>query len=106
MQEEGAKLKQQLAVQTVQLANKERELQVSAFDAETKRIQATKVESPNNGPTAIDLAEAQNKGLSATADAALKGAQIDKLQAETVKTLVEAAIAPSAAMASRASNVE
>lgn len=97
---------QKVAVQSVQLANRERELQVSAFDAETKRIAATKSETPNNGPTAVDVADAQTKRLAASSKAALDGANIDLLQAQTVKTLVEAAIAPSQAMAERASNVE
>ena len=106
MQQAMQKMGQQLAKQEMALQSKQGELQISAFDAETKRIQATKAETPNAGPTAIDAADAQTKRIAAVADARLKSAQIDLTQAQAAKTLVEAAIAPSQAMTRQASNVE
>jgi hypothetical protein len=106
MQKAMGEMQQQLQIQAVQLQNKQQENQIKAFDADTKRIQVTKPETPNNGPTVIDAADAQNKRISALSDAALKNAQIDLTQAQAVKTLVEAAIAPSAAMQRQAATTE
>lgn len=106
MQQAMQDMQQKLAVQDVLLKNKSGELEVSQFDAETKRIAATKQETPNNGPTSIDLADAQTKRIAASADAALKNAQIDLTQAQAAKTLVEAAMAPSAMMAKQAMSAE
>lgn len=106
MQQAMQDMQQKLAVQDVLLKNKAGELEVSQFDAETKRISATKQETPNNGPTSIDLADAQTKRISASADAALKNAQIDLTQAQAAKTLVEAAMVPSAMMAKQAMSAE
>lgn len=109
MQEMGKalqELQQKSAKQELMLANKQGELQVAQFDADTKRIAATKPETPNNGPTAIDAADAQTKRIGAVSNAVMAAAQVDLLQAQTVKTLAEAAIVPSQAMAEKAANVE
>jgi hypothetical protein len=106
MQQALGELQQKLAVQAVQLQNKQGEIKVAAFDAETKRIAATKTETPNNGPTAVDVADAQTTRLTAVSKARLDGAQIDLLQAQTVKALAEAAVVPSQAMEERAADVE
>jgi hypothetical protein len=106
MQQAMQEMGQKLAKQELALQSKQGELQISAFDAETKRIAATKTETPNSGPTMIDAADAETKRISAVADARLKSAQIDLTQAQAAKTLVEAAIAPSAAMNKQAANVE
>ncbi len=106
MQQAIQQLGQKLQEAQLQLKDKQGELQVKQFDAETKRIQATKEETPNNGPTAIDAADATTKRITALADARLKAAQIDLTQAQAVKALVEAAIAPSAALAAQASEAE
>jgi hypothetical protein len=106
MQQAIQQLGQKLQEAQMELKNRDGELQVKQFDAETKRIQATKPETPNSGPTAIDAADAETKRISAVSDARLKSAQIDLTQAQAVKTLVEAAIAPSAALAAQASEAE
>lgn len=106
MQRALQELGQKLAKQELALADKSGSLRIAAFDAETKRLQATKAETPNDGPTAIDAADAETKRISAVADARLKSAQIDLTQAQAVKTVVEAALAPSQAMAAQATNVE
>lgn len=106
MQEAMQKMQQQLQMQAMQLQNKAGELQVAQFDAETKRIAATKAETPNNGPTDIDVADAETKRIQALSDAGHKAAQTDLLQAQTVKTLVDAQLAPSVAMAKQATNTE
>jgi DNA-binding protein YbaB len=106
MQQALQEMGQKMAKQELQLADKSGSLQIAAFDAETKRLQVTKPETANDGPTAIDAADAETKRISAVADARLKDAQIDLVQAQAAKTVVEAALAPSQAMAAQATNVE
>lgn len=106
LQQALSEMQQKMAEQSLKLQSKQGELQVAMFDAETKRIAATKTETPNNGPTEVDVADAQTKRLTAASKAALDGAQIDLIQAQTVKALAEAAVVPSQAMAERAADVE
>ena len=106
LQQALSEMQQKMAEQSLKLQSKQGELQVAMFDAETKRIAATKTETPNNGPTEVDVADAQTKRLTAASQAALDGAQIDLIQAQTVKALAEAAVVPSQAMAERAADVE
>jgi hypothetical protein len=91
MQQEMQKVMQELAKAQLQLADKSQENEIKAFDAETKRLQASK-------PEQVDMPDpiAQMKGL----------ADIDLTQAQTVKTLVDAAIAPEQAMAKQAASTE
>lgn len=77
---------QKLAQTEMALADKTQQNEIKAFEADTKRMQAMKQEQTLPDPIA------QAKGL----------ADIDLTQAQTVKTLVEAELAPAAAMAKRA----
>lgn len=95
MQQAMHEMGKKLAEQELALKNKHGELSIQAFDAETKRIAATR---QNGGHTELDA-------VSAIADAGLKSAQIDLTQAQAAKTLVEAAIAPSQAMVRQARDV-
>lgn len=90
-------LGQKFAASQLQLQNKAGELQVKQFEADTKRIAATKNETP---------ADTSVEDVKAVADTHLTMAQTDLAQAQAAKALVEAAIAPSAAMAKQASDVE
>lgn len=97
MQAQLQDLGQKFAASQLQLQNKAGELQVKKFEADTKRIAATKNETP---------ADTSVEDVKAVADTHLTMAQTDLAQAQAAKALVEAAIAPSAAMAKQASDVE
>jgi DNA-binding protein YbaB len=98
MQKAMQEMSQEFAAAQLALQNKAGELEVKAFDAETKRIAATKQEAPE-GPNDLDA-------LQAVTDAALTDAQIDLTQAQTIKTLEEAKAVPSMALAKKATHAE
>jgi hypothetical protein len=87
MQQALQDISQKFQQAQLQLADKSQQNQIKAFDAETKRMQAMTPEQ-QEGPDPL----AQMK----------TAADIDLTQAQTVKTLVEAQLAPAQAMAKQA----
>lgn len=124
MQQMLQKQGQELAQSKLKLAAKDGELKVSMFDAQTKRMAAMKGEPQDTGPNDLE-------GLKAITEAHLKTAQVEKTQAEadnirvqqgialeqakadvdltqaqTIKTLEEAAVVPDMALAKKATSAE
>jgi len=97
MQKQIQEMGQKLQLAQIQLANKAGELKIQAYDADTKRMQATDREGPED--TSVD-------DMKTVADAHLKLAQIDLTQAQTAATLVDAALAPSVALMKQATDAE
>jgi hypothetical protein len=81
----------------LELKNRAGDIQVKRFDAQTKRLALLKPEQQDQ-PDPIEAIKTQIA-------ARIADAEIDLTQAQTVKTLVEAFMAPSQQLAQRATNV-
>ena len=98
MQDMIQKLSQELQATQMELKNKAEETQVKAFDAQTKRMSLMMPEQQERtDPLAMIKADMASR---------LADADIDLKQAQTIKTIVEAMLAPSQKMIQQAVNVE